>query len=107
MAQRVADLAPAGFIVERTAVETERVVIWGKRGAATLWIGAWRSGCGVCGFPCPGRQFGQAALQMAVHQAGGNVGEVGMRLDGLEFAALDQGGDNRPSFPAFVAAGEE
>jgi hypothetical protein len=41
---------------------------------------------------------------VAVHQAGENVGEVGMRLDALEFATLDQGGEDRPSFPALVSA---
>lgn len=44
---------------------------------------------------------------MAVDDAGDGVGEVGERIDAVELAGLDQGGDDGPVFRAAVGAGEE
>jgi len=44
---------------------------------------------------------------MSVDQAGQDVGEVGFRLDVVDFTAFDEGGVDRPVGPAFVAAGKQ
>ena len=44
---------------------------------------------------------------MAVHQPGQDVGEVGGRIDVVEFAVFDESGQDRPVMSALVGAGEE
>ena len=44
---------------------------------------------------------------MAVDDAGDDVGEVGLRIDAVELAGLDQRGDDGPVLAAAVGAGEE
>src|SRR5678815_4024555 len=44
---------------------------------------------------------------MAVDDPGDDVGEVGLRIDGVEFAGFDQRGDDRPVLATAVGAGEE
>ncbi len=44
---------------------------------------------------------------MTVDQTSHHVGEIGVWLDVVHFAAFDEGGEDRPSFSAFVSAGEE
>ena len=47
------------------------------------------------------------AVGMAVDDPGDDVGEVGLRIDAVELAGLDQRGDDRPVLAAAVGAGEE
>jgi hypothetical protein len=44
---------------------------------------------------------------MAVNDPGDDVGEVLLRIDGVEFAGLDQRGDDRPVLGAAVGTSEE
>ncbi len=44
---------------------------------------------------------------MAVDDLGDDVGKVGLRIDGIEFAAFDQRRDNGPMLSATIGAGEE
>ena len=46
-------------------------------------------------------------MEMAIDQAGDDVGQIGPGLHGGELAAFDQRGEDRPVLTAFVAAGEE
>ena len=55
----------------------------------------------------PGQELVDAAVGVAVDDAGDDVGEVGVRLDADELAGLDQRGDDRPVLGAAVGAGEE
>ena len=41
----------------------------------------------------PWHEFVDARLWPAAHQAGEQVGEVGLQLDAVQLAGLDQGGD--------------
>ena len=44
---------------------------------------------------------------MAIDDGGERLGQVGMWIDGIEFAGLDQGGDCRPVLgPSIVACKE-
>jgi hypothetical protein len=47
------------------------------------------------------------AGEMTVDDLGERVGEVGLRVDVVQFASLDQRSDCRPAFGATVGAGEE
>ena len=62
---------------------------------------------GVGGIPRPWRELAEAALEMAVDQAGEHVGQVGVRVDTVRLAALDQRGHDGPVLGAFVGAGEQ
>ena len=44
---------------------------------------------------------------MAVDDLGDDVGEVGLRIDGIEFAAFDQRCDDCPMLGSAIGAGEE
>jgi hypothetical protein len=44
---------------------------------------------------------------MAVDDLGDDVGEVGLRIDGIEFAAFDQGCGDCPMLGSAIGAGEE
>jgi len=54
----------------------------------------------------PGQQVVDLALRMTGDYAG-DVGEVGLRVDGVELAGLYQRGDDGPVLAAAVGAGEE
>ena len=54
-----------------------------------------------------GQEFVDVAVGMAVDDPGDDVGEVGLRIDGVEFAGFDQRGDDRPVLATAVGAGEE
>ena len=54
----------------------------------------------------PGQQLVEL-FEMAVDDLGEDVGEVGVRIDAVELAGLDQRGDDRPVLAAAVGAGEE
>jgi hypothetical protein len=58
-----------------------------------------------CGID-PGQEIVEAALGMAVDDAGNDVGEVTVRLDPEELACFDQRGDHRPMLGTAVRAGE-
>ena len=55
----------------------------------------------------PWQQVVETALRMALNDASGDVGEIGVRLDADELAGLDQRGDHRPVFAPGVRAGEQ
>jgi hypothetical protein len=55
----------------------------------------------------PGHEVVDLAGGMAIDEAGQDVGDVGLRIDGVEFAGLDQRSDHAPVHPALVGAGEE
>src|SRR3954454_8388139 len=63
-------------------------------------------GSGCFGGPGPGQQLGEAAVGPVVDELGQHVGEVGLRVDGIQLAGLDQRGEHGPVFRAFVAASE-
>ena len=44
---------------------------------------------------------------MSVHETGQDICEVPVWLDVVEFAAFDDGGEDRPRLSALVAAGEQ
>ena len=60
-----------------------------------------------CGSPAPRREFGKPAIGPVVDELGQHVGQIRFRIDAVQFAALDQRGQHRPVFRAFVAAGEQ
>jgi hypothetical protein len=64
-----------------------------------------RSG-GVLGVDS-GHQFVDAGCWPTVDELGQCLGEPGMRVHTIEFAGLDQRGDDRPVGAAFVTVGEE
>ena len=53
------------------------------------------------------QEFVDAAVRMAVDDLGDDVGEVGLRIDGIEFAAFDQGCGDCPMLGSAIGAGEE
>jgi hypothetical protein len=55
----------------------------------------------------PGQQFVDGAIWIGVYDLGEDVGEVGVRVNAVELARLDQRGDDSPVFAAAVGAGEE
>jgi hypothetical protein len=55
----------------------------------------------------PGEKFIDAGLRMAVDDPGEDVGEVGLGIDAVELASLDERGDDGPMFSAAIGAGEE
>src|SRR3954469_8810402 len=64
-------------------------------------------GSGCFGGPDPGQQFAEAAVGPVINELGQHVEQVGLRIDAVQFASLDQRGEHRPIFRPFVAAGEE
>jgi hypothetical protein len=67
-----------------------------------------RSGSAGAGQPpSPGRELIDLALGMTVDQPGQDIFEIGLGIDGVEFAALDQGGEDGPVVGAVVGAGEQ
>jgi len=62
---------------------------------------------GVGGIPRPWRELADAALEVAVDEAGEHLGEVGGRIDAVQLAALDQRGEHGPVLGTFVGAGEQ
>ena len=52
-------------------------------------------------------KFSDAVGWVTVGEPGERFGQPLMRVDGVELAALDEGGDHRPVVAAFVRAGEE
>jgi hypothetical protein len=56
--------------------------------------------------PGPREQFGEAAIGPVVDELGQHVGEVGLWVDAVQLARLDQRGEHRPVFRPFATAGE-
>ena len=55
----------------------------------------------------PRQEFVDAAVGMAINDLGDDVGEVGLRIDGVEFAAFDQRCGDCPILGSAIGAGEE
>jgi hypothetical protein len=55
----------------------------------------------------PGQEFVDAAVRMAVDDFADQISEIGVRIDAVEFAGLDQRSNDRPMFAAAVGAGEQ
>src|SRR3954452_9208386 len=59
------------------------------------------------GGPGPGQQFAEAAVWPVIDELGEHVSQVGMRIDAMQFAGLDQRGEHGPVFCPFIRTGEE
>src|SRR3954464_9203742 len=59
-------------------------------------------GSGCFGGPGPGQQFAEAAVWPVIDELGQHVSQVGMRIDAMQFAGLDQRGEHGPVFCPFV-----
>ena len=55
----------------------------------------------------PRKEIVDATVGVAIDDLGDDVGEIGLRIDGVEFAAFDQRCDNRPILSSTIGAGEE
>src|SRR3954467_3314033 len=64
-------------------------------------------GSGRFGGPGPGQQFAEAAVGPVIDKLGQHVSQVGMRIDAMQFAGLDQRGEHGPVFCPFVRTSEE
>ena len=62
---------------------------------------------GVSFGPCPWHEFVDARGGPEIDEPVEDVGDVGLRLDVVELARLDQRGDAGPVFGPLVMAGEE
>jgi hypothetical protein len=59
------------------------------------------------GGPGPGHEFVEARSRPEIDQAGEHVGEVGLRVDAVQFAGFDERGDAGPVLGALIVTGEE
>jgi len=91
-----AQAAPA---VTPNNVKLHGALMDGKRCAVALS----RSGVGL-GLPAPGHKFVDPILRPAVDEARQQFGHVGLWIDVVEFAGLDQRSHASPIFAALVAA---
>jgi len=66
-----------------------------------------RPGSGGCGGPGPRGQFCEPAVGPVVNKLCQHVGEIGLRIDAVQLAGLDQRRQHCPVFRPVVAAGEE
>src|SRR3954463_2872805 len=64
-------------------------------------------GSGCFGGPGPGQQFAEEAVWPVIDELGQHVSQVGMRIDAMQFAGLDQRGEHGPVFCPFVRTSEE
>ena len=55
----------------------------------------------------PGHEFADTVGRMTVGEPGEPLGQVSVRVDGIELATLDERSDHRPVVAAFVRTGEE
>jgi len=65
------------------------------------------SGVRLSGYWVPGHELVDAALGMALYDAGDGAREIGLRIQAIELGGLDQGGQHRPVLGAAIGAGEE
>ena len=56
---------------------------------------------------CPGQEIVDLAHGPAVDETAQDVGEIGLGIDGVDFASLDQRSNDAPMNAAAVMAGEE
>jgi transposase len=97
--------APAPARLIAGGLPTERLVAhvlvakYGKRCESTV-------GSARIDGPGPREQFGEAAIGPVVDELGQHVGEVGLWVDAVQLARLDQRGEHRPVFRPFATAGE-
>ena len=56
---------------------------------------------------CPRHEFVDLAHGPAVDETAQDVGEIGLGIDGVDFAGLNQRSDDAPMNAAAVMAGEE
>jgi len=61
----------------------------------------------VRGRPCPRHEFVETRGGPKVDELAEHVGEVGLRIDAVQFAGLDQRGDAGPILRPLIVAGEE
>ena len=59
------------------------------------------------GGPGPGHEFVQARSRPEIDQLGEHVGQIGLRIDAVEFAGLDERGDAGPILGALIVTGEQ
>src|SRR6476620_9306293 len=59
------------------------------------------------GGPGPGHELVEARSRPEIDQAGEHVGEVGLRVDAVQFAGFDERGDAGPVLGALIVTGEE
>jgi hypothetical protein len=57
--------------------------------------------------PVPRKQFVEAIDRVTFDEAGEDVGEIGLRIDAIEFADLDERGVDRPMLATAVRAREQ
>ena len=63
--------------------------------------------CGALGRPGPWHQFVDARGRPEIDQLGEHVGEVGLRIDAVQFAGFDERSDGGPVLRTLIVAGEE
>src|SRR4051794_12255967 len=63
-------------------------------------------GSGCVGGSAPGQQFAETAVWPVIDKLGQHIEQVGMRIDALQFARLDQRGEHGPVFRPFVRTGK-
>ena len=63
-------------------------------------------GCSACR-PGPGHELVEARGWPEVDELGEHVGEVGLRIDAVQFAGLDECGDGCPVLRPLIMAGEQ
>src|SRR6476620_6620480 len=61
----------------------------------------------MCSGIGPRQELVDAAIGMAVDDLADHIDQVGVRIDAVEFAGLDQRSNDRPVFAAAVGTGEE
>src|ERR1700722_1576768 len=61
----------------------------------------------MCSGIGPRQELVDAAIRMAVDDLADHIDQVGVRIDAVEFAGLDQRSNDRPVFAAAVGTGEE
>ena len=59
------------------------------------------------GGPGPGHELVEARGRPEIDELGEHVGEVGLRIDAVEFAGFDERGDAGPVLGALIVTGEE
>src|SRR5690606_33712134 len=74
---------------------------------AMLWLSLLASGVRTSRSECPGQQVIEARLRMACGDGFECVAQVGVGIDAVQLAGLDQGRDPGPAGAAFVVTAKE
>ena len=61
----------------------------------------------AAGSPGPWEEFVEAVVRPEIDETGEDIGEIGLALDAVKFATLDQRGKDGPIFGAIIVPGEE